>query len=113
MKRRSLTLALPLVSAMLVGATLPLGGGSATAAAPAEDPAFTGFSAEVWGTPIEIELYEPTIPIPATPQLELLFGYSSVLADSGSAKGRASWLWPGDSLGEGAKPVFENLGLPP
>lgn len=112
MKRRSLTLALPLVSAALVGATLPLGGGIATAAAPAEDPAFSGFAAEVWGSPIEIELYEPTIPIPSTPQAEFLLGYSHVEADSGSASGRSSWIWPGDSLGEGAKTVFENLGLP-
>ena len=117
MKRRSLTrstrLALPLASAALVGAVLPLSGGSATAAAPAADPAFSGFAAEVWGSPIEIELYEPSIPIPSTPQAEFLLGYSHVEADSGSASGRASWVWPGDSLGEGAKTVFENIGLPP
>ncbi|MFA6576829.1 MAG: hypothetical protein WCS84_15515, partial [Nocardioides sp.] len=119
MKRRSLTiLALPLFSSALVGAMLPLTSGSAAAqsfgqAAPAEDPAFSGFSGEVWGAPIEIELYEPSIPIPATPQAEFLLGYSHVEADSSSASGRASWLWPGDSLGEGAKTVFENLGLPP
>lgn len=121
MKRRSLTqpfrpskrLALPLVSSAIVGAMLPLSGGAAAQAAPAEDPAFSGFAAEVWGSPIEIELYEPSIPIPSTPQAEFLLGYSHVEADSGSASGRASWIWPGDSLGEGAKTVFENLGLPP
>ncbi|MDO9495807.1 MAG: choice-of-anchor P family protein [Nocardioides sp.] len=114
MKRRSLTtLALPLFSSALVGAMLPLTSGAAAQAAPAEDPAFSGFSAEVWGSPIEIELYEPSIPIPSTPQAEFLLGYSHVEADSSSASGRASWLWPGDSLGEGAKTVFENLGLPP
>ncbi len=39
--------------------------------------------------------------------------YTKVEADSGSSSGRASWLWPGDSIGEGAKTVIENLGLPP
>jgi hypothetical protein len=110
MRRRSLTHTLPLAAAALVGAMLPLG---PAAGAPAEEePAFSGFSSEVWGSPVEIELYEPTIPIPSTPQFELLLGYSSVVADSSSAKGRASYLWPGDSVGEGAKTVIENLGLP-
>ena len=63
--------------------------------------------------PVKIEIYEPTIPIPATPQLELDLGYTKVEADSGSSPGRASFLWPGDAVGEGLKTFVEQLGLPP
>jgi hypothetical protein len=94
----------------LVGAVLPV-----SASAPAEGadkPAFSGFSAVASAAPVKIEIYEPTIPIPATPQLEFEMAYTTVEADSGSSMGRASWLWPGDSVGEGAKTVIENLGLP-
>jgi hypothetical protein len=97
-------------AAALVGAVLPV---SASAPADGADkPAFSGFSAVASAAPVKIEIYEPTIPIPATPQLEFEMAYTTVEADSGSSMGRASWLWPGDSVGEGAKTVIENLGLP-
>ena len=38
---------------------------------------------------------------------------TTVEADSGSSAGRASWLWPGDPVGEGAKTFGEQLKLPP
>ena len=60
-----------------------------------------------------LEFYEPTIPIPASPQAELSFGYSKVEADSSTSLGRASYLWPGDPVGEGYKTIIENLGFPP
>jgi hypothetical protein len=62
---------------------------------------------------VHIELYEPTIPIPADPQAELSLGYSTVESDSTSSIGRASYLWPGDAVGEGYKTIIENLGFPP
>ncbi len=93
-------------------ATLPVG-----AVAPAHagdgEPAYSGFATESHATPVHIELYEPTIPIPASPQAELSFGYSKVEADSTSSLGRASYLWPGDAVGEGYKTIIENLGFPP
>ncbi len=105
---------LSLSAAALVGATLPLtAGGPAGAAPAAEDPPFTGFSSTAWGTPLELEIYEPTIPIPATPQAEFQFGYTAVEADTGSAKGRAAYVWPGDPIGEGFKTIAEGVGLPP
>ena len=64
-------------------------------------------------TPVKIEIYEPTIPIPAVPQAEFDLGYTKVKADSAARKGRASWLWPGDAVGEGLKTFFDQLGLPP
>ena len=106
-------LAVPISAAALAGVVLPV---SASAPAAGEgdpaEPAFSGYSSSAWAAPVKIEVYEPTIPIPANPQLELELAYSKVEADSGSSLGRASWLWPGDSLGEGAKTVIENLGLP-
>lgn len=91
----------------LAGLVLPIGG-----AAQAEDPAFSGFSSESTASPLRIEVYEPTIPIPASPQGELLLGYSRVEADTSSSSGRASYVWPGDAVGEGFKTIVENLGFP-
>jgi len=98
-------------SAGLVAAVLPVSTGASGASA-AED-GFSGFRATASAAPVKIEFYEPTIPIPATPQLEVMLGYSKVEADSGSSLGRASWLWPGDPVGEGLKTFVEQIGLPP
>ena len=93
-------------------AALPVG---AVAPAHADDgePAYSGFATESHATPVHLEFYEPTIPIPASPQAELSFGYSMVEADSSTSLGRASYLWPGDAVGEGYKTIIENLGFPP
>jgi hypothetical protein len=99
-----------LVAAGLVALALPLMVGAPAGAA--EDRAF-GYSALTTATPVYVEIYEPTIPIPATPQAELQLGYTKVIGDSSSSRGRASFLWPGDAVGEGAKTIVENLGLPP
>ncbi len=63
-------------------------------------------------TPVKVEIFEPTIPIPTVPQAEFDFGYAKVKADSASTKGRASFMWPGDGVGEGLKTFFDQLGLP-
>jgi hypothetical protein len=97
----------PLSVAAILGAMLPMSPGSA-----ASKPAFSGYTADAWAAPVKIEIYEPTIPIPADPQLEVELAYSTVEADSGSSMGRASWLWPGDPVGEGFKTFVEQLGLP-
>ncbi|MDN4174603.1 choice-of-anchor P family protein [Nocardioides sp. SOB77] len=110
---------LPLVAGGLVAAVLPLGATTASpAAAQPSGPSGKetldyGYSSEGTATPIKLEIFEPVIPIPATPQFELNLGYSKVTADSSGGKGRAAYLWPGDSIGEGLKTVVENLGLPP
>ncbi len=78
------------------------------------EPAFGGYSSEATATPLKIEIYEPVVPIPATPQAELEFAYTKVEAASGpTGKGVASWLWPGDPVGQGFKTFVEMLGLPP
>ena len=58
---------LPAVATGLVALTLPLSGGApAVAAEGAEDKKF-GYSALTTATPVFVEFYEPTIPIPSTP----------------------------------------------
>jgi hypothetical protein len=94
------------LAAMPVGAVSPAHAGDGK-------PAYSGFATESHATPVHVELYEPTIPIPASPQAELSFGYSTVESDSTSSVGRASYLWPGDAVGEGYKTIIESLGFPP
>ena len=73
---------------------------------------YSGYSSSGVASPIKIELFEPTIPVPTVPQAEFDFGYARVKADSGSTKGRASFMWPGDGVGEGLKTFFSQLKLP-
>jgi hypothetical protein len=101
---------IPLLATGLVAAVLPWGAAPAYAE---EKKPFSGYSTAAHATPVKLEIYEPTIPVPATPQLELSFGYSTVEADSSSGQGRSSFLWPGDPIGEGLKTIVEQLGLPP
>ena len=100
------------LAGVLALATLPVGAVS-PAHADHGKPAYSGFATESHATPVHVEFYEPTIPIPASPQAELSFGYSMVEADSSTSLGRASYLWPGDAVGEGYKTIIENLGFPP
>ncbi|GCD90747.1 choice-of-anchor P family protein [Nocardioides sp. LS1] len=102
-----------LAAAAVVGTMLPVAAAGPAQAGDSGDPAYSGFSTLATATPVHVEIYEPTIPIPATPQAELSFGYSTVQADTGSSRGRASYVWPGDAVGEGFKTIVENLGLPP
>src|ERR1700741_609252 len=102
---------IPFSPAALAGTVLPV---SASApAASAADQGFGGYTSVAGAAPGKLEFYEPTIPIPANPQFEVEMAYTRVEADSGSSLGRASWLWPGDPVGEGAKTFGEQLGLPP
>lgn len=88
--------------------------GSAASLAPAHAAQdFSGFTTQAVATPLRIEVYEPAIPIPASPQLELDFSYTKVTGSSGpNGTARGSALWPGDGVGEGLKTFGEQLGLP-
>ncbi len=100
-------------AAGLVGVLLPWGVGSAAAEEEAPATLTFGYSSTAWATPVHLEVYEPSLPIPSSPQLEFMMAYSKAKADSGSSSGRASWFWPGDPIGEGLKTFGEQLGLPP
>src|SRR5690606_20517813 len=74
--------------------------------------AFSGYSSAASASPLKIEIYEPTIPIPSEPQAEVMLAYTRADTSSGSGKSRATWIWPGDAIGEGLKTFVEQLGLP-
>lgn len=93
----------------VAAAVLPWG----TSASADEEPGYSGFVSTATATAVQIDIYEPTIPIPSSPQMEIHFAYSKAQGDSGSTKGRASWMWPGDPVGEGLKVIVEQAGLPP
>ncbi|MFL6024208.1 MAG: choice-of-anchor P family protein [Marmoricola sp.] len=103
-----------LVATGLVASVLTMAGPGASpaAATPAVAATYGGFSGEGWSTPLRIELFEPSLPVPASPQVEFELAYSKVKADSGTANGRASYLWPGDTIGEGLRAFAGLLGLP-
>jgi uncharacterized membrane protein YgcG len=70
-----------------------------------------GYAGVAMASVVHIELFEPTIPIPATPQGDLSFGYSKSSLDAGpAARATASWLWPGDTLGDGLDQVTGSPG---
>lgn len=103
--RRFRTAGRLMVASGVVAMALP----SSTAQA---EPAFAGFAAEATATPLKIAIYEPVIPIPSEPQAEVSFAYTKAESATGpSATGRASWLWPGDAVGEGCKTFVEQLKL--
>ena len=94
-----------ILAAGLIGAAAPVPAASAA-------PAYGGYSTEATATPLKIEVYEPTIPIPAEPQAEAEFAYTKAEAASGpTGDGLASWLWPGDPIGQGCKTFVEQLQL--
>lgn len=90
-----------------------LAGGTATGVAPAHAAAYGGFTTTATAAPLKIEIFEPALPLPTEPQLELDFSYTRVLGGSGPATtARVSALWPGPAIGEGLKTFGEQLGLP-
>lgn len=119
MKRLALSVAALSVGALsvgalgMVGAGLPMAAPASASSPVAEEPDFSGYSSSAWAAPVRLEVYDPAIPIPSSPQFEVKFGYSMVEADSSSSHGRASWVWPGDPVGEGLKTFVEQMGLPP
>lgn len=108
-----------LVTGGILASTLPLTGaplGGQPAQAAEGEASYGGFTAQAWSSPVRIEVFEPSLPIPVdagVAQLEFLMGYSKVKADSGMSTGRSSLFWPGDPVGEGLKTFAEQLGLPP
>lgn len=93
----------------LLALALPFGAAGPAAA----QPEYVGYTSEAWATPVRVEIYEPTIPIPTDPQAEINVAFSRVRGQTGQLSSTASWLWPGDSVGTGFKTFVEQLGLPP
>jgi hypothetical protein len=92
----------------------PLAAIAPAQAAVRADPSYGGFSTVATASPLKLEVFEPSIPIPTEPQFEMDFSYTRVLGDSGpSTSARASAMWPGPAIGEGLKTFGEQLGMPP
>lgn len=115
---RGRRLTLSLAAASVLAVTLPWGAAASAADdpeptdPPASTAAFSGFSSSAKASPLRVDIYEPTIPIPAEPQAEVSLMYSLASADTSGSKARASYAWPGAPVGEGFKTILENLGLP-
>jgi len=103
---------IPLAAAALTASSLSLTASPARGADAASGGAYSGYSASGIATPVKIEIFEPTFPLPTTPQAELDLGYAKVKANSAGNTSRASFMWPGDAIGEGLKTFFTQLGLP-
>lgn len=74
---------------------------------------YGGFTTAASATPLRLEMYEPAIPIPSSPQVELNFSYTTVTGSSGpTATAMASALWPGDAIGNGLPTILATSGLP-
>lgn len=66
------------------------------------DAALGGYSASAEAAVIRIGLYEPAVPIPAEPQVDASIGFARATTANGpSSRGVASYLWPGDAVGDG------------
>lgn len=76
---------------------------------PARAAGLGGYTLSARATPVAIHLFEPIIPIPAQPQVELDLSYSQVGFASGPT-GRAvsSLLWPGDGVAYGLPTLIGN-----
>lgn len=87
-------------------------------AEPAEPAAggtpYGGFTTAATSTPLRLEIFEPAIPLPASPQAELNFSYTNVTGSSGpDSTAIASAMWPGGAVGTGLPAILQTSGLPP
>lgn len=90
-----------------------LSGSIAGVAAPAvADTGLGGYTASAEAAIVRIGIYEPAVPIPADPQIDASVGFArSTTATGPSSRGLASYLWPGDAVGDGLGVLLGNEAL--
>ncbi|HJQ44350.1 MAG TPA: choice-of-anchor P family protein [Jatrophihabitantaceae bacterium] len=73
------------------------------------DTSLGGYTATSTAAAVHVEVFDPTIPIPAEPQGDLSFGFTASNVDSGpTSRALSSYLWPGYVIGDGFDQLLKN-----
>ena len=75
------------------------------------DTSLGGYDGTATAAVIRLEIFDPTIPIPATPQIDGSVGYTSSTVETGpTTRALASYLWPGSVIGDGFDQLLKQPG---
>jgi len=75
------------------------------------DTSLGGYTGVATAAVVHIEIFDPVIPVPATPQGDGSVGYTKSNVDSGpTSRALSSYLWPGVVLGDGWDQITKKPG---
>jgi hypothetical protein len=76
------------------------------------DTQLLGYTAEADASVVRVEVFDPSIPIPASPEGDVSLVYARSNVSTGpSTRALATYLWPGDALGDGLGTLAGNPAL--